>query len=1180
MRHPGLIRMLENSVQYKDLERRLALKNNVAVYGLEGTQKHLTMGLIEHTLKKPLLIVSTGEDRAREISSDLSALFSPGAVEHFPAREVLPVDVYAHSREILSQRVGVLQKVIKGRIRCVVTTFEALSRRLSPPDLFQEMFLEYEVGQRLDKESLLKQLLRIGYERVEVVEIPGQFAARGGLVDVYPITGLRPYRIDFFGDEIDAIRAFDPKSQLSKENHSTVVIAPALEFTVPPHSPLWEEGKRAISEDLLSTKNILAGRKNKGAISKLDDKINTLLERMESGLVAPDLERYLSLFISAPHTLLDYFKEKPAIILDEPLQFEKAARDREKEFKDSFKNLLEEGAVLSKQGEIFLDYAALKSTWDRHQKIYFSLLPKKSGLLGDTTAVSMHARKLPEFRGKLKLLLDAIDGWKKAKYAVVIMTSSKERGGHLKESLWDNKIEAVFIPSINSELKPGQVVITYGTLNSGFELSPARIVVVTDREVFGRPKSRRLRRQFTEGIRITDISDIKPGDYVVHVHHGIGKYLGIVNLEVQGVKRDYLHIQYHGQDRLYVPTDQVDFIQKYIGAEGYAPKLHKLGGSEWARAKARVRSSVQELARELLNLYAARQTIKGHPFSPDGAWQSEFEAAFPYKETPDQLRAIEEVKADMEKPKPMDRLLVGDVGYGKTEVALRAAFKAVMDNKQVAVLAPTTVLAHQHYQTFKERFSQFPVEIRVLSRLKKPKEQKKIIEDLKNGSADIIIGTHRLLSKDIQFKDLGLLIIDEEQRFGVAHKEKLKKLRKEVDVLTLTATPIPRTLHMALAGARDMSVINTPPENRYPVQTYVVEYSRELIVDAIRRELNRKGQVFYVHNRVIDLEDRVKELQALLPEARIAMAHGQMPERRLERVMVDFVQGDIDVLVCTTIIENGLDIPNVNTLIVEEADNFGLAQLYQLRGRVGRTNRIAYAYFTYRRNKMLSEIAEKRLNAISEFTEFGSGFKLAIRDLEIRGAGNLLGPEQHGHMLAVGFDLYCRLLEEEVAKLKGKSEEREEKVTAEIELNVSAYIDGSYISEPSIKFEIYRRLRDINSEGELFELQKELEDRFGPPPKEAVNLLLLTKLRVLAQKLAIVSIKEAANEVKIKFRDEARICGDSLMILAKEYPRQLTFSSIGGLEISLGKRNIPGDKLIQCLTEILYKILELSSRKH
>ncbi|NLK01107.1 MAG: transcription-repair coupling factor, partial [Clostridia bacterium] len=612
---------------------------------------------------------------------------------------------------------------------------------------------------------------------------------------------------------------------------------------------------------------------------------------------------------------------------------------------------------------------------------------------------------------------------------------------------------------------------------------------------------------------------------------------------------------------------------------GRKPRLHKLGGSEWTKVKARVKASVQEVARELLNLYAARETIKGHSFPQDTPWQREFEASFPYKETKDQLQAIEEAKKDMENQRPMDRLLVGDVGYGKTEVALRAAFKAIMDNKQVAVLVPTTILASQHYQTFKGRFDGFPVKIKVLNRLVKTKDQKETIQGLKSGSVDIVIGTHRLLSGDIAFKDLGLLVVDEEQRFGVTHKEKLKRLRQDVDVLTLTATPIPRTLHMALAGARDMSVIDTPPENRYPVQTYVLEHSRELVIEALRRELNRGGQVYYVHNRVNGLERRARDLNDLVPEARVAVGHGQMPAGELEKVMMDFTAGEIDVLVCTTIVENGLDIPNVNTLIVEEAHKFGLSQLYQLRGRVGRTNRIAYAYFTYGRDRILNPTAEKRLNAIVEFTEFGSGFKLAMRDLEIRGAGNLLGQEQHGHMLAVGFDLYCKLLENAVSQLKGEEKEVERKEEIDIDLRVSAYIGDEYIQEPTLKFEIYHRLGGVETMDQLEDLAEELRDRFGKPSQGMKNLLDLTELKILARGLNIKSFKENNGEIKIKFREGAPVNGEAFVILAEAYPRKLSFSSVDGLEITVSKRGAAKDGQIKLLTEILNILLEQSNKK-
>ncbi len=1178
MRHPGLISFFTEKDSFRDIVANTGKYGTVGIYGIDEAQKHFVMTALGSFVSLPLLIIASGEDKARDLVQDLSVYFPGETVEYFPAREIVPVETYAQSREILSQRVQVLDKVLQGKAPVVISTPDALCRRLFPPESFKGLYVQLETGQDFSREKLVDQLIHIGYERVEVVEIPGQFAVRGGIVDVFGITGDNPVRVDYFGDEIDTLRFFDPLSQRSREEAHHVNLLPAVEFSLIPGEPGWEAGMEILAQDWETTLKILEGRKTQTPRENLEDKYSWIAADSQLSLASNQLEQYLPYFVKQNVTLLDYYPDFPLIFFDEPHRIKEAALDKEKDTDEIFQNLLDQGKALPKQRGIVVDYAFFREQTENRRKALFSLLPVglKDGF--SPVSISVSGRDLPLFQGRFPMLVDQIKDWHRQKYTVVLMTSREDRGRRLKEGLWDNGIEAVIVPEVVSIPAQGQVIITYGKPVSGFEFPAEKLAVVSDNEVFGRMKLRKAPKQFDQGLRITDYSEIKAGDYVVHVQHGIGKYLGVANMEVQGIRKDYLHIQYYGQDRLYVPTDNVDLINKYAGAEGKKPKLHKLGGTEWAKAKGKVKESVTELAQELLKLYAARETVTGFAFSPETAWQAEFEEAFTFTETRDQLGAVIEIKADMEKSKPMDRLLVGDVGYGKTEVALRAAFKVIMDNKQVAVLVPTTVLAQQHLRTFTERFSGVPAKIEAISRLKTAAEQKKIIEAVKQGKTDILIGTHRLLSKDVSFKDLGLLIIDEEQRFGVAHKEKLKQLRQNVDVLTLTATPIPRTLHMALSGVRDLSVINTPPENRYPVQTYVVEYSKELVTEAIRRELDRGGQVFYVHNVVSGLDRIASRLQKMLPQARIAVGHGQMPERQLEQVMVDFVEGTVDVLVCTTIVENGLDISNVNTLIVENADRFGLSQLYQLRGRVGRSNRIAYAYFTYDRRKSLGEIAEKRLNAIREFTEFGSGYKLAMRDLEIRGAGNVLGAEQHGHMLTVGFDLYCRLLEDAVQALKGAPEQVEEKLPqVEIELNLSAYVADSYIREPGLKLDVYHRLRDIANEAELKEFRVELQDRFGTLPKEVENLFRIVEIRLLAQAVRVKAVRETAKEVKLAFLSSTPVKGEMLMVLARDFPRQMAFSSIEGLEIKVLKQRLAGDELVRRIIEILARIDSLVS---
>ena len=799
------------------------------------------------------------------------------------------------------------------------------------------------------------------------------------------------------------------------------------------------------------------------------------------------------------------------------------------------------------------------------------MLPKIYPGFEPQNLYSFQFRSMPPLYGKLDLLAEEVLRLKRKKYRTVLLSGTTERGEHLARSLREKDIEVGIFTQKDGPILPGQVVVMPGSLERGFDNPEIKLAVFSESEVYGRSKKQQARpRHKAKGKRITDYQELNMGDYVVHITHGIGKYMGVESLEVGGHLKDYFALMYAGGDKLYVPTNQVDLIQKYVGADEATPKLHKLGGNEWNRVKSKAKDSIKQMAEELIKLYAARESVRGFAFSADTPWQKEFQDMFPYEETPDQLAAIEEVKMDMERPQPMDRLLCGDVGYGKTEVAMRAAFKAVMDGKQVAVLVPTTILAEQHFHTFYERFKPFPVIVESISRFKSQSEQRHILTKLKTGEIDIIIGTHRLLQKDVKFKDLGLLVVDEEQRFGVSHKEKIKQFKKNVDVLTLTATPIPRTLHMAMSGVRDMSLIETPPEDRFPIQTYVVEHNESLIRDAIIRELSREGQVYYVHNRVQTIHEEVQSLKRLVPEARIAVAHGQMNEDELEEVMLGFYEHDYDVLVCTTIIETGLDIANVNTLIVTSADKLGLSQLYQLRGRVGRSNRQAFAYLTYKKDKVLSEAAEKRLSAIREFTEFGSGFKIALKDLEIRGAGNILGTEQHGHMMAVGYDLYTKLLAAAVKELKGEKEQEE--LRPVLELDISAYISDEYISNASLKMEIYRRIASVDTVEEADDLEEEVEDRFGDIPEPTRSLIMISRIRVLAAKLGIGSIIQQGKVINMKFHNTDKLTPEMLLSIKAALSRQINIIGTKTPIIAVKSRGSKGIKLLLRLQKILDEI--------
>ncbi|HHW13975.1 MAG TPA: transcription-repair coupling factor, partial [Firmicutes bacterium] len=887
------------------------------------------------------------------------------------------------------------------------------------------------------------------------------------------------------------------------------------------------------------------------AANRLRERTEAHAEALQERHYFLGVEQYLPFLALRLATLLDYV---PGgwVVVDEPARVKEAAVQALTEVTETLLDRSAKGEALPAELSLFAEWPDLQAELGQAGRpaIFLSTLGTRAPGLRPAQSLSFSARTPELFHGQVERLAVELKRWRGEGFPVLLAVNSAERAKHLQSALLDHGVEVGLLSPGAPALTPGSVLAAALPLSSGGEFLSPRLVYLSELELYGRPPRRRL-RPVEEGVRIASFTELKVGDYVVHATHGIGQYLGIETLEVTGIHRDYLVLRYAGEDRLYVPTDQVNLVQKYLGVEGVAPKLYKLGGGEWNRVKARVKESVRELADSLLKLYAAREAQPGHAFGPDTVWQQELEESFPYEETPDQLRAIQEVKADMERPRPMDRLVCGDVGYGKTEVAVRAAFKAVMDGRQVAVLVPTTILAQQHYTTFTERFGRFPVKVAVLSRFQSPKEQEEVIKQVREGTVDVVIGTHRLLSSDVRFHQLGLVVVDEEQRFGVRQKERLKELRKNVDVLTLTATPIPRTMHMALAGVRDMSVIETPPEGRYPIRTYVVEYSDRTVREAILRELGREGQVYYVYNHVRSIDREAVRLAQLVPEARIAVAHGQMPEGRLEEIMLDFLNGEYDVLLCSTIIESGLDIPNVNTLIVYDADRFGLAQLYQLRGRVGRSNRVAYAYFTYRREKILTEEAEKRLAAIREFTELGSGFKIAMRDLEIRGAGNLLGPEQHGFVAAVGFELYCRLLEDAVRELKGQKGPELPEPT--LDLPVDAYLPDGYIPDGRQKVEIYKKILAVTGEEEARELTDELIDRFGEPPEPVVALLRVAKLKAAARRVQVQSVGVAGGVAVVKLLPGIRPANERLAALMRQHRGRLavTMGQVVQLKLQL-----------------------------
>ena len=962
-----------------------------------------------------------------------------------------------------------------------------------------------------------------------MVEGKGQFSLRGGILDVFPTCSSYPYRIELFGDEIESIRTFNIESQRSIEKVKSVNIFPAKEIVLTDEA--LEYGREKLKSEF---EEIEDKDKDKDRVEKLRKILNKNLESLEETCSFETIDSYLNYFSKKTESLFDYFNDY-YFIMDNVQRCEGKLNSTYIEFEENFTAFSQRGDIFPGQGGLLLNKEEILGSFSEQKIIFLESLSQNNNWLRPITKIDISQSTLTNYQGQLDLLIDDISRKKSEEYKTLILSGTRARGERLVDTLRDRGIESSYKDSVD-KINFGEVVITFGNQLKGFEYPNYKICVISDKEVFGEAK-RKLKtknKSKQKGIaKIKSFAELKPGDYVVHANHGIGVYKGIKQIDVAGHKRDYLDIVYDKGDKLYVPVEQLDLIQKYVGSEGKFPKINKLGGTEWQKAKAKARKSINEIAEDLVKLYATRATVRGYKFSKDTQWQKQFEDEFPYEETPDQLTSLEEIKSDMESDKPMDRLLCGDVGYGKTEVAVRAAFKCVMDGKQVAFLVPTTILAEQHYKNMKNRFSDFPIKVDMVSRFRTTKQQKETLQRLKEGNVDILIGTHRIVSKDIQFKDLGLLIIDEEQRFGVKQKEKIKNLKKNVDVLTLSATPIPRTLHMSLTGVRDISVIETPPEERYPVQTYVVEQNDQLIRDAILREVGRDGQVYFVYNRVEDIDRMAKYVQELVPEAKVGIAHGQMAERELEKEMMDFMSGEHNVLVCTTIIETGMDIQNVNTIIIYDSDKMGLSQLYQLRGRVGRSNRIAYAYLLYTKDKVLTEVAEKRLKALRDFTELGSGFKIAMRDLEIRGAGNMMGSSQHGHMATIGYDLYCRMLEDTIKIIKG--EISKEPIETTVDIKVDAFISEHYIEDEIQKIEVYKKIAAIENIDDYNDIEEELNDRYSKMPESVRNLMDIAYIKNKAKTVFIEEIKEMPKVIIFKFAQGESDYSNIYVNLIKKY---------------------------------------------
>ncbi len=1119
--------------EYEQVRDCLSQKKTCQVTGCSDSQlAHFITGLSDGYRQK--VIVTFSALKAKEIYDDIKGFTDD--VVMYPSKDFIFFSADVHGNLILQQRLEFIEKIVEDKPFTVIVTADAFMDKIQPLDKIKDNYLEILEGSVIEQDALKKKLVKMGYEAVEQVDSPGQFAIRGSIIDIYTLTDEVPYRIDFWDDEVDIIKSFEIENQRSIENLESIKIYPATEYFFTEEE--IKAGLDKIKLELNKTVEKFRKKFKTEEAHRLKTTVEEFITNMEINPFGVSIDSYVNYFSDSLTSLLEYF-DNPIFFIDEPKRVLEQLNAVNGEFKDSMTNRLEKGYVLPGQTDVLWNKERITDKINSYTKVVFTAIAQKVSVFDTEDFVEVDARNISPYNNKFEMLVEDLKRYKKQKYSVLLVTTSATRGQRLAEDLRDFGISAFYEKDDTREVNPGEVMIISGRLRKGFTYPMVKFVAISDTDIFGERKKKRRKKHGYSGSNISSFSDLNIGDYVVHENHGLGIYRGIEKVEVDHVVKDYIKIEYAGGSNLYILATQLDMIQKYADSEAKKPKLNRLGGQEWNKTKSKVKKAVVEIAKELVELYAIRQNGQGYAFSPDTEWQKEFEEMFPFEETDDQLNAINEVKKDMESTKIMDRLICGDVGFGKTEIAIRAAFKAIQDNKQVAYLVPTTVLAQQHYKTFKQRFKDFPVRVEMLSRFRTKSNIDQNIRDLKKGYVDIVIGTHRLLSKDVKFKDLGLLIIDEEQRFGVKHKEQIKELKNNVDVITLTATPIPRTLHMSLIGIRDMCVMEEPPQDRMPIQTFVMEYNEEIARDAINRELARGGQVYFVHNRVQDIADMAASVQNMVPDANVAFAHGQMSERQLEEIMYDFVNGDIDVLVSTTIIETGLDIPNANTIIIHDAERMGLSQLYQLRGRVGRSNRMAYAFLMYSRNKMLTEVAEKRLGAIRDFTELGSGVKIAMRDLEIRGTGNLLGAQQSGHLEAVGYDLYCKMLNQAIEVLKGETPE--EDFETKIDLMCDAFVPASYIKNETLKMDIYKRIAGIETDEEYEDMQDELIDRFGDIPSQVENLLQVVLLKAAAHKVYITEISGTKDKMKIMMWNQAKIDVERIPILVREYKGRLKF---------------------------------------
>lgn len=1160
---------LKEAAEYNVIEHAIQQSgSSTAIYGsIDGAKPHLVYCL--GAKQKFRLVLAANESRAKQFAEDYSHFDTD--VWYYPPKDFLFYSADVHGNLLEEERMNVLRRLLENQGGTIVTTIDGCMDPLLPANKIAASVISVAVGDILEMDSLKNQLVYMGYEFCTQVESPGQFSVRGGIIDIYSLAFSNPIRIEFWDDEVDMIRTFECSSQRSMDSVDSVQIYPATEVVLDEDS-LWK-GIRALEEEYQECRERLRNQMYTEEAYRLQSSIEPLLDDLKNGIYSNQLDSYVKYFCSDTVSLLDYFPEDTVVFLDEAAQLQEKIRIVEMEFGESMKNRLEKGYILPKQADMLYVKKDIEYRLSAMRCVVLSMLEQKDSLLSVQQKFVLMSRGVSSYQNQVEQLVKDLQKWRKEQYRVVLLCASRSRAERMADNLnYEYGLNAFYSQGEETLPASGQVAVVYGNLARGFEYPMLRMVVITEGDMFGSRRKRKRKKHNYEGKAIQNFTDLMVGDYVVHERHGLGVYQGVEQVEVQSTVRDYLKIQYGDGANLYVPITQIDLVQKYSSSSSVPPKLNKLGGKEWTQTKHKVRGAVQDIAKELVELYAARQAASGYAFSEDNLWQREFEEMFPYEETQDQLEAIDATKKDMESHKTMDRLICGDVGYGKTEIAIRAAFKAVQDSKQVVYLVPTTILAQQHYNTFVQRMAQYPVRIDLLSRFCTPAQTKKTLADLKCGIVDIVIGTHKVLSKNVVYKDLGLLIIDEEQRFGVTHKEKIKKLKNNVDVLTLTATPIPRTLHMSLIGIRDMSVLEEPPLDRVPIQTYVMEHDEEMIREAIYRELARQGQVYYVYNRVQNIEEITGRISQLVPEATVEYAHGQMGERNLEKIMMDFINGEIDVLVSTTIIETGLDIPNVNTIIIQDADKFGLSQLYQLRGRVGRANRTAYAFLTYTRGKLLKEVAEKRLAAIRQFTELGSGIKIAMRDLEIRGAGNLLGAQQHGHMEAVGYDLYCKMLNQAVRSLRNP-EILQESYDTLIDMTLDAYIPRKYITDETQKLDMYKKIALITDNKEYEDIQDELIDRYGEPPRAVQYLMKIALLKASAHQLYITELTAKPQKIVLTMYAKAPARTENIAGLLGRYRGRLRMQVQESPQLiysTTSDKTMDGDEMF----EVCYKLLQ------